>query len=124
MGINMMSDSITNYYNKEEMKSVIYSMYKETAENRGLTLDKDLEKYILNQVDTLMEAYDVKTDLNCFQVPLGEDEYGKELFTKPLMYLEVVEEVLAMFQRNLAKMFLHILALEIDKYIEHRDEED
>jgi len=124
MGINMTKDSITNYYNKEEMKTIIYTMYKETAENRGLKLDADLERYILKQVDYLMELYDVKTDLNCFKVPFGEDNDGEEMYSKPLMYLYEVEEVLSKFQQNLAKMFLHILALEVDRYIGKRDEEE
>jgi len=120
----MTSDSITQYYNKEEMKNIIFTMYKETAASRGLVLDRDLEEYILDQTDLLMDHYDVKEDLQCFKVPLGEDEDGNEIYTKPLMYLEKVEEVLSMFQHNLAKMFLHILALEVDRYIESRDKEE
>jgi len=124
MGINMTKDSITNYYNKEEMKTIVYSMYKESAKSRGLELDDDLEEYILDQTDSLMAQYDVKKDLECFKVPLGEDDDGEEMYTKPLMYLHKVEEVLSMFQENLAKMFLHILALEVDRYLEFRDKEE
>jgi len=124
MGINMTKDSIVNYYNKEEMKTIIYTMYKETAASRGLDIDADLEQYILNQVEYLMTLYDVKTDLECFKVPFGEDDDGEEMFSKPLMYLDKVEEVLAKFQNNQAKMFLHVLALEVDRYIGKRNEEE
>ena len=120
----MTKDSIVNYYNKEEMKTIIYTMYKETAASRGLDIDADLEQYILNQVEYLMTLYDVKTDLECFKVPFGEDDDGEEMFSKPLMYLDKVEEVLAKFQNNQAKMFLHVLALEVDRYIGKRNEEE
>lgn len=124
MATNMKDDSILNYCNKEEMKSIVYSMYKEAADKRGLELYDDLEQHILNQVDELMELYDIRADLTCFKVPLGENEDGEEMYTKPLMYLHKVEEVLSMFQENLAKMFLHILALEVDRYLESRNKEE